>query len=109
MFVVARRSRCSEDDHGEGTPRHCDRNMDGRADAKPQNQERQLIVHVLSTKPLWRQLAMEFGASCSHHATAGSCHSVGAPDLEIPKGSEQFRVRGVEDAETRLALRIPQM
>jgi hypothetical protein len=54
-------------------------------------------------------MRMQFGASCSQHATAGSGHSVGAPDLEIPNGSEQLRVRGVEQAGTKLALTIPQM
>ncbi len=52
---------------------------------------------------------MEFGSSCSHHATAGSRHSIGAPDLEIANGVEQLRTRGVEHAKTRFALRIPQM
>ena len=52
---------------------------------------------------------MELGASRSHHAAAGSGHSIGALALQLPNGSEQLRVRGVEQRETRLTLRIPQM
>ena len=109
MLVVNPRPRRREDDHGEGTPLQDDRDVDCRGDAKPPNQGRQLIVHLLGKKPLWSQLGMQLGASRSHHAAAGSGHSIGAPTLQVLNGGEQLRVRGVEQLETRLTLRIPQM
>ena len=109
MLVVDPRRRRCEDDHGEGAPRHDDRDVDCRGDAKPPNQGRQLIVRLLGTKPLWSHLGMELGASRSHHAAAGSGHSIGALALQLLNGGEQLRVRGVVQPETRLTLRIPQM
>ena len=68
----------------------------------------QLIVHLLAAKPLWSHLGMELGASRLHHAAAGSGHPVGALALQRLNGGEQLRVRGVEQREASLTLRIPQ-
>ena len=109
MLVVDPRGRCCEDDHGEGSPPQDDRDEDGRGDAKPPSQGQKLIVRLLGKKPLWSYPGMELGTSRSHHAAAGSGHSIGALTLQILNGGEQLRVRGVVQRETRLTLLIPQM
>ena len=80
-----------------------------RGGAEPPNQGHQLIVRLLGKKPLWSHPGMELGASRSHHAAAGSGHSIGVLALQLLNGGEQLRVRGVVQRETRLTLRIPQM
>ena len=52
---------------------------------------------------------MELGASRLQHAAVGSGHSIGALALQFTNGGELLRVRGVEEREVKLTLRIPEM